>query len=72
MRNKWFLLILITFIFSFVFQLWLENAHKADSLGLWYTSLSAIIYTFVIVIVIRMVVAILNIIHRARNKKAKH
>lgn len=45
MKNDWAWIILAAFTFSFALQLWLEHAHKVDSLGLWYTALSAGLYT---------------------------
>lgn len=56
MKNDWPWIILTAYIFGFALQLWLEHAHKVDSIGLWYTALSAGLYTIPAAIVFKPLV----------------
>lgn len=58
MSKVWFLVILCAFLASLIVQLLLEYFHRSDSIGIWYTIYSAIIYTVVIVAVIKLIATI--------------
>ena len=60
MKNDWAWIILVAFTVSVALQLWLEHAHKVDSLGLWYTALSAGLYTIPAAIVLKLIVILVR------------
>jgi len=58
MRRIWFLIASIVFVASLVVQIVLERMHKIDSIGVWYTAYSALIYTVLALIVLALACAI--------------
>lgn len=45
MKRNRILIVIGVFVFSVLLEVWLERNHKVDSIGLWYTVLSAALYT---------------------------
>jgi hypothetical protein len=47
-KLNWILLLLVIFSAAVLVQLWLEERNQADSIGLWYTLYSAVVYTLIV------------------------
>jgi hypothetical protein len=48
--------ILILYLVTLKFQLWLESTSRSDSFGLWYTILCSVTYTVSVVLAIFLLV----------------